>query len=87
MNKSDNLFVVKVQISIESSDNIQRVLVYDKSREYMVELEFPSKEAIALIGLDPNVLKSFYVARLKDDPKKPGAKHIELIERVKDEAW
>lgn len=84
--KVDSVFVVKVQVSEASSDGLVHLLVYNRSKEYIVELEFPSKEAIALIGLEP-VPKSFYIAQLVDDRKQPGSKRINILERVKDEDW
>jgi hypothetical protein len=84
--KIDNVFVVKVQVSEASSDGLVHLLVYNRSKEYMVELEFPSKEAIALIGLEP-VPKSFYIAQLVDDKNEQGSKRINILERVKDEDW
>lgn len=83
----DSVFVVKVQVSLSSSDGLCYVLVYDRARQYMVEFPFPSKEAIRLIGLDPELPKSFYIAQLIDDSDHPGKKKIELLEKVKDEDW
>lgn len=84
--KIDDVFIVKVQVSEASSDGLVHLLVYNRTREYMVELEFPSKEAIQLIGLEP-VPKAYYVAQLVDDRKQPGSKRINILERVKDENW
>lgn len=82
----DSVFVVKVQVSEASNDGLVHLLIYDKSRTNMVELEFPSKKAIELIGLEP-VPKAFYIAQLIDDTNEPGSKRIDILERVKDEDW
>lgn len=85
--KKDDLFIVKVQISIMSSDGQVGILIYDKQREHVVELHAPSKESVDMIGLDSNVLKSFYTARLVENEDNPGTYTIELLQKIKDEKW
>lgn len=81
-----NVFVVKVQLSILSSDGIRHMLIYDKSREIMTEMPLHS-EALKLMGFDPNLLKSYWAAQMVENDDNPGTYNIQLLDQVKDEEW
>lgn len=55
--------IVKVQISQFSSDNIERLLVYDESRKFMYETE-ESKEIKPIKELMKGQAKAFFNAAL-----------------------
>lgn len=57
--------VVKIQVSQKSSDNVQRVLIYNETREFMYETEEP-KEVESVLEIMNGHPKAYFNAEIID---------------------
>lgn len=81
------MFIVKVQVSIASSDNTTHVLIYneDRSIEYeqiiTEDMKLNSKAQHPILKAMDDELKKFFYARVTKDKK------IELLREADYQAW
>lgn len=75
--------VIKVQVSLSSTDNIPHMLIYNEDRTVHYE-DFASKDILELMGDEP---KAYFNADLIDDPANKNAKRISITSRAKWQNW
>ena len=75
--------LVKVQVSIDTNQDQQQVLVYNEDKSY--QWVGPASEDV--LNEMKGRLKVFFEASLTPDPNKPGGKLIELNHEVEEQGW
>lgn len=77
------MIIVKVQLSLNSSDGVQHVLIYNKDKSIYYE-DIADEAMIEAMAGKP---KRYFNAELVDDRNSPGSKRINLDSYAEDQVW
>lgn len=78
-----DIVIVKVQLSLASSTELQYMLIYNKGKTVMYQGAATDEVIKQMAG----EVKAFFNARLEPDPEKPGSKIISILDKTTWQSW